>query len=243
MKRYFYLAAVLTALFPTLCLADSGYDNWVQGKESLRGGHPKKALKLLEHAVRKEPEDPVYRNWLGSVYYDLQRFSDAAEQLKHAAKLDANSAWYYYLAKSNLEIAWQTKDIPDTEASRRAALAAAEKTIEFARKIEWTAEIRKAMPLTRDLTKRKASINRLREKRQFARAIIELDDIIALYPFKGIAKERRLLSLALEEHKSRQELRNLFVAIGAVIVLVAALLAWRLGQRRGRYAAPKPLLP
>jgi len=216
-----------TFLWPTACFADSGYDHWAKGKEALDLGNRKIAASLFERAVRTEPKDSIYRNWLGSVYFDLGLYKDASRQLTKAVEYDKEAAWYYFLGKSHLELAWQSKNELEAEEFRIAAETSFKKGIQLARKKKWLVEMKKAMPILPDLTERKRHITQLQKMKKFTKAIAELDRLILHYPFNGIDNERRQLEQARDAHKRQRELHYKYAATASAMALVLLLVLWK----------------
>lgn len=76
-------------------LARVEYFNY--GKQAVKEGKLDQALEYLEKSVAAQPDNNAYRNWLGSVYYDLGQYDKALNQLQNVSALKAFDAWNYYL--------------------------------------------------------------------------------------------------------------------------------------------------
>lgn len=79
-------------------LARVEYFNY--GKQSVKEGKLDQALNYLEKSVAAQPDNNAYRNWLGSVYYDLGQNEKALKHLQETASLRSSDAWNYYIALS-----------------------------------------------------------------------------------------------------------------------------------------------
>lgn len=49
------------------------------------------AATMAMRAIKKEPDNIVYRMWLGRIYYQMERFDDAMEAFEHAVELDPDN--------------------------------------------------------------------------------------------------------------------------------------------------------
>lgn len=66
------------------------YDEYQQGLQLLRGGHPHAAIQPLERARDLEPEKASVREALARAYFNAQRFRDA--QAEFSSMLEINPA-------------------------------------------------------------------------------------------------------------------------------------------------------
>lgn len=205
--RALSLAILLAAAAPN-AFADAGYDAWAKGTGALSAGKAASARRWFERAVGAEPDDPVYRNWLGSAYYDAGRYDDAREQLVRAAQLDPDKAWYYYLGKSNLEIFWSAKSDGEARSARTAAEAAFAEGVRRARKPAWVDEMRRAAPILPELLESKETLERHRTNGDFVGAVAELERILRHYAFAGAGEELE----ELNRLKGKQLRREAFQA-------------------------------
>jgi tetratricopeptide (TPR) repeat protein len=81
---------------------------YLTGPQELRD--PNKALPLAQKAVRIVPENSLYRNTLGVVYYRLGQWDAAVETLQHSLQNSKNEAHdLFFLAMSYQQLGEATK--------------------------------------------------------------------------------------------------------------------------------------
>jgi len=97
-------AAALGGLLALVCgypgpaLAQDELAHFEKGVKLAREGKTSEAVPEILAAVELNPSDPIYRNWLGSLYYDLKEYDKAIVQLDAAA--ERGEVWKYYRAMS-----------------------------------------------------------------------------------------------------------------------------------------------
>jgi tetratricopeptide (TPR) repeat protein len=87
---------------------EQAWDKLESGRFLLEQGQPDKALKVLLKAAKLAPSLPVIHLFLASAYFDLERWSEAADAYRREAEVSAQDKGLVWMAHHNLGvIAWR----------------------------------------------------------------------------------------------------------------------------------------
>jgi len=102
MKRFILI--LWLSCFNIDSIFSQDFQHWREGKELLEKGAVVQSVEQFKKAVELKPDDLVYRNWLGSAYFDAGEYEKAVKHLEYVRERSPQKAWYLYLGKSYLNM-------------------------------------------------------------------------------------------------------------------------------------------